>query len=513
MNKTKDILLAILSGILLTLSLSPLPFDLYFLAWFALVPLLLPLWQKKSSHAFIIGMITGFVYFLGTTYWVFNSMYYYGHLGTPLSLFMTLLLSLYLALYVGVFATLFNFLASRSRCPALLIVSFTWATLEFLRSYVFTGFPWSSLGYSQHKFLPIIQFADITGIYGVSFLVAAFNGAIYDIIYFIKKRREAPLLPPTYTIAGFLFLAVLTVGVFSYGHYRLKSDNPGEKVKISIVQGNIRQDIKMDMAYQNMIFEKYVNLTDKVIKDSPSLIVWPEASFPYAFEADIKNSQRLIDYQKSTDSFLLFGATLIKDKTDFQYKLANSVVLLNKKGEVISSYDKIHLVPFGEYVPLKWLLPIDKLVADIGEFVPGKEYTVAHTPFGNLSTAICYEIIFPGLVRKFASNGADMIVTITNDAWFGRSSAPYQHFAMAILRAVENRMPVARSANTGISGFIDAKGRILQKTDIFVEATLTDEVTIKTFKKTFYTKYGDLFSFLCILITFLCITNHLFSKK
>ena len=512
MNKTKDIFLAILSGILLTLSFSP--FDLYFLAWFALVPLLLPLWRRKSSHAFIIGMIAGFVYFAATTYWVYNSMYYYGHLSTLVSLFMTLLLSLYLALYVGAFATLFNFFTSRSRCPALLIVSFTWTTLEFLRSYIFTGFPWSSLGYSQYKFLSLIQFADITGIYGVSFLVAAFNGAIYDIIYFIKKRREAPLLPPTYTIAGLLFLAVLTLCVFFYGHYQLKNDNPGEKVKVSIVQGNIRQDIKMDMAYQNMIFEKYVNLTNKVIKNSPSLIVWPEASFPYIFGADANNSQRLIDYQKSTDSFLLFGATLIKDKTESQYMLSNSAVLLDKKGEAIYSYDKIHLVPFGEYVPLKWLLPfIDKLVADVGDFVFGQEYTVARTPFGNLSTAICYEIIFPGLVRKFVNNGADMIVTITNDAWFGRTSAPYQHFAMAVLRAIENRVPVVRSANTGISGFIDAKGRILQKTNIFVEATLTDEISIKTFKKTFYTKYGDLFSFLCILITFLCITHHFFSKK
>ncbi|HLC15764.1 MAG TPA: apolipoprotein N-acyltransferase [Thermodesulfovibrionia bacterium] len=510
MKNKQDIFLAIFSGILLTLSFAP--FNLYFLAWFAIVPLLVTLWQKKSSHAFGIGMVAGFVYFLGTTYWVFNSMYYYGHLSTVISLFMTLLLSLYLSLYVGSFAALFNFLSTRSRCPALLIVPFSWTTLEFLRSYIFTGFPWSSLGYSQYNFLPIIQIADLTGIYGVSFIVASFNGAIYDILYFAKKRREVPLFPPTYTIAGLLMLTVIIVGVFFYGHYRLHLQNEGKKVRVSIVQGNIRQDIKMDMAYQNTIYEKYMSLTDKVVKDSPDLIVWPEASFPYIFGTDVINSQRLVYYQKGTNSLLLFGATLIKEKTDSDYLLANSALLLNNKGETTYSYDKIHLVPFGEYVPLRWLLPIDKLVAEVGEFVSGKENTVAQTPFGSLATVICYEIIFPGLVRKFANNGADMLVTITNDAWFGDSSAPYQHFTMAVLRAVENRMPVVRSANTGISGFIDAKGRVIQKSDIFVEATLTKDVFIKTFQKTFYTKYGDLFSFLCILVTFLCVTHHLFAK-
>jgi apolipoprotein N-acyltransferase len=344
-------------------------------------------------------------------------------------------------------------------------------------------------------------------------MVASFNGAIYDILYFAKKRREVPLFPPTYTIAGLLMLTVITISVFFYGHYRLNSQNQGKKVKVSIVQGNIRQDIKMDMSYQNTIYEKYIRLTNKAVKDSPDLIVWPEASFPYIFGTDVNNSQRLVDYQKETNSLLLFGATLIKDKVDSDYLLANSAILLNNKGETVYSYDKIHLVPFGEYVPLRWLLPIDKLVADAGEFVSGKEYTIAQASFGNLATVICYEIIFPGLVRKFANNGADMLVTITNDAWFGVSSAPYQHFAMAVLRAVENRMPVVRSANTGISGFIDAKGRVMQNSDIFVEATLTKEVFIKGFQKTFYTKYGDLFSFLCIIVTFLYVTHHLFTKE
>jgi apolipoprotein N-acyltransferase len=187
---------------------------------------------------------------------------------------------------------------------------------------------------------------------------------------------------------------------------------------------------------------------------------------------------------------------------------------MSPDGEVLSVYDKIHLVPFGEYVPLRNFLPfVRKLTVGIGDFMSGRTYTVMDTPFARISTPVCFEIIFPGLVRKFVHGGANLIVTVTNDAWFGQSSAPYQHFSMAVLRAVENRVPVVRAANTGISGFIDAKGRIRQKSGIYEEDVLTDDLTLNTFQESFYSRYGDLFAFLCIMSSVLLVANNIHPKK
>jgi apolipoprotein N-acyltransferase len=190
--------------------------------------------------------------------------------------------------------------------------------------------------------------------------------------------------------------------------------------------------------------------------------------------------------------------------------LSNSAVLLSPDGNVLSVYDKIHLVPYGEYVPLRKLFPfVNRLVEGIGDFVPGRQNTVMETPFGRIGSLVCYEIIFPGLVRKFVNNGANLLVTVTNDAWFGRYSAPYQHFSTAVFRAVENRVPVIRAANTGVSGFIDAHGRIKKKGGIFVSAVLTEELETGPFKKSFYSRYGDLFAFLCIISTILLVADNI----
>jgi apolipoprotein N-acyltransferase len=187
--------------------------------------------------------------------------------------------------------------------------------------------------------------------------------------------------------------------------------------------------------------------------------------------------------------------------------LTNSAVLLDKEGKKSYVYDKIHLVPFGEYVPLrKVLFFIDKLVVGIGDYTPGKQYLLADTEMGRFSTLICYEVIFPGLVRKFYTRGGDFMVTITNDAWFGNTAGPYQHFSMAVFRAIENRKPLVRAANTGISGFVDSNGRILVQTGLFDRQVLT--YTLKTDSSmTFYTKFGDLFSFFCIVISIILLGN------
>ena len=518
MISKKDIILAIISGTMLALAFPPL--DFYSLAWVAIIPLLISLGGKELKASFFLGTLTGFVYFIGTIYWVFNSMYFYGGIPAVLSLLILIALCLYLGIYIGIFSMLFRYLSKRSRFPALFIIPVLWVTLEVVRTYAFTGFPWSILGYSQYNFLTFIQIADITGVYGVSFFVAAVNGAIFDVlIYWPKKLNKMPLMDRWPMPVGLSVLTLfLAVSIF-YGMWQLRADEIGKKIRASVIQGNFEQEMKWDIKFQRKIIDTYKRLTAKAASYSPSLIVWPETAVPFVFgnsasPSDASLTAELVDFQKTLGTHLLFGSVIAKDVKDDRYQLSNSAVLMSPDGKVLSEYDKIHLVPYGEYVPLRRFFPfIEKLVVGIGDFVPGEEYTVMDMQKAKVSTLICYEIIFPGMVRKFADKGANLFVTITNDAWFGRSSAPYQHFSMAVFRAIENRVPVLRAANTGISGFIDTKGRIKRKSDIFVESVLTEEVAIGSLRKSFYTKYGDLFAFLCIISCVLLIANNIYPKK
>jgi apolipoprotein N-acyltransferase len=485
--------------------------DLFPVAWIALIPFLLSLYDKKPKQAFKTGIVLGIPYFFGTLYWIYHSINHYGGISLITSIVIVILLCLYLSLYIGVFAFLFSTTIRLTKLPALLIAPVFWVVLEFLRSYAFTGFPWSSIGYSQYKFLTVIQIADITGVYGVSFLVVAVNGALADIFLIKQRTKDMPLFPLSYTVIGFSVLAVFLIFTVIYGQIRLREERPGKQFRVSIVQGNIEQDKKWEPSYQNDVLEIYKDLSLKTAAAEPSMIVWPETAVPFFFKTDKKYSEELVDFQKTLNTYLLFGSVLIKDKTDNRYTLSNSAVLLDDTGKASYIYDKIHLVPFGEYVPLqKVLFFINKLVVGIGDYTRGTHYIKAMTPYGNFGTLICYEIVFPGLVRKFFSNGGDFMVNITNDAWFGKTTGPYQHFSMAVFRAVENRKPVIRSANTGISGFIDSNGRIISKTGLFQRTILTEVIKTDS-HRSFYSKYGDLFSYVWIIFSIILLAN-LFGK-
>jgi apolipoprotein N-acyltransferase len=503
--KLTDYLPALISGALIVLAFPV--FDLYLLAWVAFVPLLLSLWKKSPGEAFQAGFVFGLVYFFGTLYWIYHSINFYGGVSFVVSISIVLLLCCYLSIYPAVFAYCFASFIKRTRLPALIIGPVIWVLLEFVRSYAFTGFPWSSIGYSQYKFLPVIQVSDITGVYGISFLVLAFNCAIVDGLLIRARVRKMPLFPLSYTIIGFIIFFIVIVSSLGYGFWRLGQDRPGNPVKAGLVQGNIEQDKKWDPVFQKYVMDTYYALSLDAAGRSPDLIIWPETAVPFIFGEDKENTEQLVQFEKTLNTHLLLGSILTKKTAAEQQPLTNSVLLLDKEGKIIYQYDKIHLVPFGEYVPLRRVLFfVDKLVAGIGDYVPGNEYTKAETSFGNFAPMVCYEIIFPGLVRKFYSINGDFIVTVTNDAWFGKTAGPYQHFSMAVFRAIENRKPVMRSANTGISGFIDSNGRIISRTELFQRQVLTGEIkTDKTL--TYYSRYGDLFAYFCIVISAILFIN------
>ena len=500
--------LATASGLLLAASFPTIQFPL--LAWFALVPLFIALKGSSVRNGFWTGGITGLVYFAGTVHWVTNSVHFYG--GVPLipASLITLLLCTYLAIYPALFGAALVHVRKSHASLAFLAAPALWTALELARTYVFSGFPWSLLGYTQYTALPVIQVADITGVYGISFLIVLVNAALAEI--FLDRKRFLPLVA-----AGSALALVL-----SYGVLQLRKADAKGTFKISVIQGNIEQDQKWDPAYQTQVTGVYERLTLEAAKQRPDLILWPETATPFYFnspgKADQEQTVNLERFVKKNGVPILFGSPTYEVLPGRVVHLRNSAFLLSPEGTPLAEYHKFHLVPFGEYVPLKSVLFfVDKMVQAIGDFQSGNEYTVMSVPVAGrqdvkVSTVICYEIIFPDLVRRFVNKGATVITTITNDAWFGRTAAPYQHFSMAIFRAVENRVPIARAANTGISGFIDAKGHILQTSNIFVEADLMQALTPGTVQ-TFYTRYGDVFSYLCVIFTLILLAGYPKKRK
>lgn len=501
MIKKTDIALVLVSSLLLIPAFPD--FDYYPLAWIALVPLLIALSNKSLKTSFYLGTLNGFVFFLGTIYWVSHSMHVYGNLSLAIAIPALMLLCLILSLYTAVFSIGYNLITRYSVLPALFTVPFLWVTAEYLRTYTILEYPWALLGYSQYRFLPLIQIADITGIYGISFLVAAVNGLFLDLFNLWKQRAEkGHIQSPGRTLASIICLVLVISAVIFYGNRKLIRSETGHKIDISVVQGNIEQDKKWNPLYQREVIDAYKRLTESVIGNKPEIVIWPEASLPFTFEQHAEFTAELLQFQSGLNTYLLLGTMTPKEKG-----LSNSAVLLSPDGKVSSVYDKIHLVPYGEYVPLRNFFPfIRKLTEGIGDFIPGDEPVVMELPFAKIGNLICYEIIFPDLSRNLVRKGANLLVTITNDAWFGRSSAPYQHFSTAVFRAIENRVPVVRAANTGISGYIDPFGRIIKKSDIFIEATMTDGISIGKWDS-FYTRYGDIFVYLCLTITVILLAR------
>lgn len=486
--------LAALSGLLLAASFPPI--DLNVLAWIAFVPLLLALRGRSARTGLWLSGLFGFVFFCETIYWLTNSIHFYGHMPLLFASLITLLFSVILSLFIAPFGAAVIYVSATRPGIVFLAAPALWVTLELARTHLFSGFPWALLGYSQYRMLPVIQVADLSGVYGISFVIVLVNTAIAELLS--GRKRLTPLLTA----------AVVLIGMLGYGYHRLSAEAESGGITVAVVQGNIEQDKKWDPAYQGEVIATYKRLTRKALERKPDLVIWPETAAPFYFEGADAPYPSLTDdlrtFVRSAGTPLLTGSPTY-EKKDHRRLLRNAAFLLDRDGMTKAVYHKIHLVPFGEYVPLRnsILFFVNKLVQGSDDFQPGAEHTVMKVcrPSGSdvaLSTVICYEIIFPGLVRRFVNEGATVMTNITNDAWFGRTGAPYQHFSMAVFRAVENRVPIARAANTGISGFVDANGRILGTSDIFTEAHLT-RTLVPGSTKTFYTRYGDVFAYLCSL--------------
>lgn len=501
----KDLCLSLLSGGLIVLSMPKL--ELSFVAWISLVPLFVAMDGRSPLDRFWQGLLCGLVTFSGSMYWLVYAMQTYGNLPWPMALLLFFLLTASLALYVALFGWITGIVKTKLLINEWILAPLIWCALEYVRNFFLSGFPWVLIGYSQYRFLHIIQIADITGIYGVSFLVLLVNTGLFEIMKIITSpnRKKEGLLYPILVL-----LVVLTSAL--YGIWRIEQikslSREAQTLRVGIAQGNIAQEIKWNPEFQEKTFDIYRDLTLRIAEKRPDLVIWPETAAPFYFPSNRKYSQRLLNVVRDAGVELLFGSPAYKRKGK-EIELFNRAYLISG-GEIVGQYDKIHLVPFGEYVPLRRFLPFAKrMVVSVGDFSPGKEtiplWLKKEIPFGVL---ICFESIFPELSRGFVKRGARFIVNITNDAWYGYSSAPYQHLSMLTLRAVENRVSIARAANTGISAVIDPTGRIQARTDLFKRQILIDKISILPIKS-FYTRYGDLFSYLCFGITILLLFSSL----
>jgi len=482
---------AALSGGLLFLSFPKFGNALF--AWFALAPLFYALEGADPKESFRTGFLAGMVGNVGIFYWITFVVVHYGGLPLSVGIAVMLLLAAYLSIYTGLFAAGLAYFQKRWNGP-LLAAPALWTLLEFVRSRVFTGFPWENIGYSQYLNANVIQIADIAGVYGVSFVVVFVNGMIFEIL---KMRRSGNLLIRKALIA----LAVM-LPVFIYGHYRIADITDSlagaPSVVASLVQGNIDQISKWDPRYQSETIDIYEQLSIDHLPDRDGVIVWPETAAPFFFGHAGAMREKMVALAKTVNRSLLFGSPHYEKKGD-EIRYMNSAFLVNPDGTVAGRYDKVHLVPYGEYVPLKQFFPfIGRLVEGIGDFRSGDDYIPLADGNRRYGVLICYEGIFPEGARAYKRRGADLLVNITNDAWFGTTSAPCQHLSMTVFRAVETRLFLVRAANTGISAIIDPTGAIQARTELFARDVLRGSVKFID-KKTFYAAYGDIFVFICLI--------------
>jgi apolipoprotein N-acyltransferase len=520
----RHILLAATTGIFLPLCFPK--FDVGLLAWVALIPLHIALDSSRRTQAFWLGWLSGMIGFTGIMSWVVTAMHTYGKVPLLISYGIMLLLTAYLGLFVAVYSAgvvWFRMLVPRY---GLFAAPCLWVTLELLRTYLLSGLPWSLFGYSQYRQLDLIQVADHLGVYGVSFLIVLTNVALAELYLWLMPlfRGFRPARLPWELVTTSAMLIGLSWAYSTSVIVSEESERPKATIQVGVVQPNIDQAVKWDQGFREETLRRYDHLTES-FGYGTDLIIWPEAATPFVYEREPLYQLQLVAMATRASAPLLFGSPAVRFDADRKPYLLNSAYLLSPEGSLLGRYDKQHLVPFGEYIPLKSsaLFFLDKLVEGIGDFQAGPGPTILSiqpkmsdesmpqrpVKFGVL---ICYEVIFPDLVRHMAAAGAEFLVTITNDAWFGDSSAPAQHFSMVVFRSVENHRAFARAANTGISGFIDPFGRIIKASPIFMQTALQATITVRQ-QQTFYSRYGDVFAYGCMIISLLLCLYGLFGTK
>jgi len=514
MKKYAPWLCAVLSGILLALSFPPADFD--GLAWVALAPVLWAIWfsepwtKREPLRIFLLGYIAGLGYFVGSLQWL-----------TTVTVAGWLALAAYLAVYPALWALFVGLMArvqaenfgpegsawrkSLRNFGTAALAAAAWAALEWLRGIIFTGFGWNSLGVTLHNNLAIIQVSDLTGMAGLSFLLVLVNAMLAITAKRLQVEIARKKVRPHYDLTLAIALVALA---FGYGARQLFAPAPeSETVTVAAVQANVPILEKRDPAHEDRILKLHLDMSEKALALKPDLLVWPEAATPRPLFQDQATWDAVRKLAEGTTADFLTGTVYFGPEGDF-----NSAVMLTEHAKKAQLYHKIHLVPFGEYVPMRHSFPLFAMI--VGNLVPddfdfGRDYTVmklSSKPV-RVGPLICFEDTLGDLARHFVLRGAQMFVTVTNDGWFLDSVGSLQHLRQALFRCAENKIPMVRAANTGVTCSIDRFGRVEQmlatdKGKTNFEGFFSVPVQApKNPKPTFYARYGDVFAMLCLMAT------------
>lgn len=429
-----------------------------------------------------LGVVAGVVHYLGTIYWTGAVVGTYGGLPAWVSVLCALALALYMSAYMALSCGVIGAAVRRLGARGLVLVPVAWVAGEFARGHVLGGFPWIPLGSAVVTLIPLAQLASLVGVYGVSFFLMLLATLVMRALTSTGRPRLIA------AAAAVVLLSTASVwGALRVADGRLT--RVGTPFTIGLIQPDFSQEEKWDRRMVGEIERRFAAMTRKAVAAGARAVLWPESATPYFFNEDPVQAESVRGLVRSTGVPLLFGTDEVERGTPDRFY--NSAFVLDPTGAVAAVYRKMQLVPFGEFVPLKDLLFfVSPLVEGVADFVPGDRVTMLPFDGHMASTAICYEVVYPHLMRRAVLEGAELLTTITNDGWYGDSSAPYQHFELASMRAIEQGRYLARAANTGISGIVDPYGRVVVKTGVFEEAVVTADVRFLQ-ERTLYATIGD----------------------
>ena len=469
-------------------------FDLPIFAWIALAGLMLAVLGAPPRTAFLLGWLQGAGFYFLSVPWFYTVMRQYGPLSVPEAGGVLVVMVVASALFHAVFALALAWVGRRDTAQACVAAPFLWVGAEFAITHLpHIGFPWNLLGYAPAQNLALVQLAAVTGIFGLSLLVAAYNALL----------AWAILRPAAGRTRAFGVCAVVTLALAGIAWVAPRWVPVAAPDRVAhLVQTNFPQSLSYPhdwMQKHSGELDQLESLSVDAAQRLPGLIVWPEVPAPFSLQ-DAELRARVERIARVAGHGFLFGVVAWRPQPGGGLGATNSAALLDRDGAVSFVYDKVHLVPFGEYVPWRsWLTFAGKLTADIGDFERGSEYTVGRLPSGGIAGVfICFEAVFPGEVRRFTAAGADVLVNLSNDGWFGRSAAPAQHLAMARVRAVENRRWLLRDTNNGITVSVDPYGRIVARLPADVRGQLDAPYALRS-DTTFYARWGDWIAWLCVI--------------
>ena len=514
-NRSSRAALAVASGLALAMAFPKFDFNL--LAWIAFVPLLYAIEGATPGRVFLWSWVQGLACNIAALYWITITLHTFAGVRIELAVLPMILLAAVVALYSGAALWLAVFVSERLGITIVATLPIAWTAIEWVRTYFPIGFPWNLLGYTAYRNLALIQFAEFTGVYGVSALIILFNAVVYMVLFRRGTARSQGV--------SLGVLSAICAVAWIFGTLRIDQIDkaaPQGTIRFAMVQGDIPQSVKWNPNFRASSFAVYAEQSTNAARLGADLIVWPEAAaaffvqpedrYPAVLAEDADYRKRLLKLAADIGDPILFGAPALTVQ-DGRVGFFNRAYLVSGTGAIEGWYDKIQLVPFGEYVPLRSLLGgfVNRVVTGFGDMFPGTSQTLFEVKGADLGVLICYESIFPNLSRSAVKLGADVLVNITNDAWYGDSSAPYQLLAMTALRAVESKVPVVRVANTGVSAVIEPSGRITARTPLFRRGTEIERVGWRPMR-TFYAMFGDLFAEICFVLTAIALAFAWFRK-